>query len=173
MIRSFMTLVKAEMFSSENLQWCGSLIYAANIAGLRQINEQTLVLLRPNLITFSANITQMYSDIYIPGADYILAQPLKRCSASRIRPNETFELAKKRQNILCFGVCGRKNFFRLSPSCVQSSKNRERSLCSTVLEFKWVISTWWDENMALFVFSACYEIHCKWFCGIIYFKHSE
>ena len=42
----------------------------------------------------------------IPGADYILAQRLKRCSASRISPNETFELAKKRRNTLCFGVCG-------------------------------------------------------------------
>ena len=31
---------------------------------------------------------------------------LKRYSASRIKPNETFELAKKRQNILSFGVCG-------------------------------------------------------------------
>ena len=38
----------------------------------------------------------------ILGADHILAQPLKRRSASRIKPNETFELAKKRQNILCF-----------------------------------------------------------------------
>ena len=42
----------------------------------------------------------------VPRADHRLAQPLKRCSASRIKPNETFELAKKRQNILCFGVCG-------------------------------------------------------------------
>ena len=36
-------------------------------------------------------------------------KPLERCSASRIKPNETFELAKKRQNILCFWgvwVCG-------------------------------------------------------------------
>ena len=45
-------------------------------------------------------------DTHLPGADHILAQPLKRCSASRIKPNETFILAKKRQNILCFGVCG-------------------------------------------------------------------
>ena len=86
----------------------------------------------------------------IPGADHILAQTLKRCSASRIKPNETSELAKKRQNILlfqgvktyfvlgcentlCVGVCRRKNFFRLSPSYVQSPKNRENSLCPTVL----------------------------------------
>ena len=42
----------------------------------------------------------------IPGAHHILVQPLKRYSASRIKPNGTFELAKKRQNIPCFGVCG-------------------------------------------------------------------
>ena len=52
----------------------------------------------------------------IPGADHILAQPLKQCSVSRIKPNETFELAKKRQNmlflqnILCFGVVPEKGF---------------------------------------------------------------
>ena len=40
----------------------------------------------------------------IPGADHILAQPLKRCSASRIKSNETFELAKTRRNTLWFGV---------------------------------------------------------------------
>ena len=43
---------------------------------------------------------------YLPGADHILAQPLKRCSASRIKPNERFELAKKRQNILCLRCLG-------------------------------------------------------------------
>ena len=42
----------------------------------------------------------------MPGADHMLAQPLKRSSASRIRSNETFELAKKREKIFCFGVCG-------------------------------------------------------------------
>ena len=104
----------------------------------------------------------------VPGADHILAQPLKRWSASRIKPNETFELAKKTQNILCCGVCGvcgRKNFFTLSPSYKQSPKKRQKSLCSTVLQLRWVISTWWDENMTLCVFSACYEIHWNWFCG--------
>ena len=108
--------------------------------------------------------------IYIPGANHILAQPLKRCSASRIKPKETFELAKKKQNILCFGVCevcgcvGEKNLFTLSPSYVQSPKNREKSLYPTVLQLRWVISTWRDENITLFVFSACYEIHWNWFC---------
>ena len=93
-----------------------------------------------------------------------LAQPLKHCSASRIKPNETFELAKKRQKILCFGMCGGKKFFTLSLSYKQSPKNREKSLCPTVLQLRWVISTWWDENMTLFVFSACNEIHWNWFC---------
>ena len=46
------------------------------------------------------------------GADDILAQPLKRCSASRTEPNKTFELAKKRRNILCFRVWGRRDFLR-------------------------------------------------------------
>ena len=102
----------------------------------------------------------------IPGADHILAQPVKRCRASRIKPNETFELAKKRKkNIIHFGVCGRKNFFMSSPSCKQSPKSGEKSLCPTVLALKWVISTWWDGNMTLLVFSACYEIHWNWFCG--------
>ena len=72
---------------------------------------------------------------------------------------------KKRQNMLCFGVCRRKNFFTLSPSYAQSPKNREKSLCSKVLELRWIISTWWDENMTLFVFSASYETHWNWFCG--------
>ena len=40
---------------------------------------------------------------HVPGADHTLAQPSKRYSASRIKPNETFELATKRQKILCFG----------------------------------------------------------------------
>ena len=103
--------------------------------------------------------------VLIPGADHVLAQSLQRCGASHIDPNETLELAKKRQNILCFGVCGRMNFFTLSPSYKQSPKNREKSLCSTVLQLRWVISTWWDENVTLCVFSACYEIHWDSFCG--------
>ena len=149
-------------------------------------------------------------NILLPGADHILAQPLKRCSATRIKPNETFELAKKRQrhtlvlgcentplfwgvethpcfgvwkhtlvlgceNIPlfwgvetypCYGVCERKNFSTLSPSYKKSPKNHEKSPCPTVLQLRWVISTWRDEMVTLFVFSACYKIHWNWFCGI-------
>ena len=72
---------------------------------------------------------------------------------------------QKRQNIFSFGVCGRRNFFMLSPSYAQSPKNREKSLCPTVLQLRWVISTWRDKNMTLFVFSACKEIHWNWFNG--------
>ena len=57
-----------------------------------------------------------YDSVRVPGADHILAQPLKRCNASRIKPNETFELAKKRQNILCVGGGGRE---RISLRCCQ------------------------------------------------------
>ena len=108
----------------------------------------------------------------IPGADPILAQPLKRCSASRIKPNETFEVAKKRWNILCFGVCGcvdvwvcrcvgvwRKKFLYVVVKLQAKFQKPWKSPCPTVLQLRWVISTWWDENMTLFVFSACYEIH--------------
>ena len=65
----------------------------------------------------------------------------------------------------CVGVwvCERKDFFALSPSYKESPKNREKSLCPTVLQLRWVISTWWDENVTLFVFSACHEVHWNWF----------
>ena len=121
-----------------------------------------------NVLLFFVTIFGFYilSHKLLPGADHILAQPMKRCSASRIKPNETLELVKKRQNTLLFWgvwVCGRKNFFTLSPSYAQSPKNREKSLCPTVLPLIWVISTWRDENVTLFVFSACYEIHWNWF----------
>ena len=71
---------------------------------------------------------------------------------------------QERHKTLYFGVWGRENFFTLTPSYAQSPKNREKSRCSTVLQLRWVISTWWDENKTLFVFSACYEIHWNWFC---------
>ena len=61
----------------------------------------------------------------IPGADHMLAQLLKRCRSSRIKPNETLELAKKEtKHTLFWGVwvCERKDFFTLSPSYAQSSK---------------------------------------------------
>ena len=45
-----------------------------------------------------------YALLHVPGADHILAQSLKRCSISRIKPDETFELAKKRRKVACFGV---------------------------------------------------------------------
>ena len=84
----------------------------------------------------------------------------------------TYQTEMKRSNLqkrdkpsLCFGVCGRKNFFALSPSYKQSPKNREKSPCPTVLQLRWVISTWRDENMTLFVFLACYEVHWNSFCG--------
>ena len=60
--------------------------------------------------------------------DHILAQPLRRCSASLIKPSETFELAKKRQNMLCSGGGGRNNFFTVSPSYKQSPKTVKISL---------------------------------------------
>ena len=59
-------------------------------------------------------------------------------------------LQKKGKNILCLGGGGRKNFFTLSPSHAQSPKNHEKSLCPTVLQLRWIISTWWDENMTLY-----------------------
>ena len=60
----------------------------------------------------------------VPGAGHISAQPSKRCSASRIKPKETVELAKKTKHTLFWGVwvCERKNFFTSSPSYKQSPK---------------------------------------------------
>ena len=93
----------------------------------------------------------------------------------------TYQTEKKRSNLqkkekkhtLVLGCVREKNFFKLSPSYAQSPTNLEKSPCPIVLQLRWVISTWWDENMTLFVFSACYEIHWNWFCGRIHFKHSE
>ena len=70
----------------------------------------------------------------------------------------------KTYSVLGCGVCGGRDFFTLSPSFKQSPRNREKSLCPTVWQLRWVISTWWDENRTLFVFSACYEIQWNWFC---------
>ena len=109
-------------------------------------------------------IAKLFETIYIPGVDHIVAQPLKPCSASLIEPKETFVLAKKRQNILCFGACEE----RISLRCRQVTSKVSKSWKShrpTVLQLRWVISTWWDENVTLFVFPACYEIHWNWFCG--------
>ena len=67
-----------------------------------------------------------------PDANHILARPLKRCSASHIKPNETFELAKKRQNILCFGEGGE----RISFGCRQVTRKVPKTVKSLfVLQF--------------------------------------
>ena len=50
---------------------------------------------------------------HIPDADHVLAQPSKRCSASRVKPNETFELATKRQNTLCLEGGREKEFLHV------------------------------------------------------------
>ena len=60
-------------------------------------------------VIFTCSIT-VWSLLCIRGADHILAQPFKQCSASRIKPNETFEVPKKRQKILCFRGGGEKEF---------------------------------------------------------------
>ena len=54
---------------------------------------------------------------------------------------------KREKTCSCFGMCGRKNFFTLSPSYAQSHKNREKSLCPTVLQLRGVISTRWGKNI--------------------------
>ena len=80
---------------------------------------------------------------------------IRRCGpyfGTTVKANKTLKLVKKRQNILCFEVCRRKNFLFLSPSYEQSFKNREKSHCPTVLQLRWVPSTRLDENMTLFVF---------------------
>ena len=169
-----MTLVKAEIFFSETLQWCGSLSGTANVAGLWQINKSTLILLRPNLITFSANITQMYSDIYIYtrcGPYFGTTVEAVQCLTYQIRWN--IRICKKERKYILFrggGGCGRQNFFTLSPSYKQSSKNREKSLCPAVEMGHFDMVRW--------------KYHCLYFkrvtryigtdfCGRIYFKHSE
>ena len=77
-------------------------------------------------------IAKLFETIYIPGADHILAQPLKPCSASLIEPKETFVLAKYRQNILCFGVYGG----RISLCCCQVTSKVPKTLKNLfVLQF--------------------------------------
>ena len=60
----------------------------------------------------------------------------------------------------CVGVwvCGE----RISLRCRQVTSavpKTMKNLCPTVLQLKRVISTWWDENMTLIVFSTRYKIH--------------
>ena len=78
------------------------------------------------------------------------------CSASRIKPNETFEFAKKRQNMLCFGGGGRKNFFTLWPSYKQSPKIREKSPCPAVLQLRLAhldMARWKYDSLCIFSMS--------------------
>ena len=61
----------------------------------------------------------------------MLAQPLKQCSASRIKLNETFELAKKRENIAQFegGGARKKEFLHVVARLrAQSQKSWKISL---------------------------------------------
>ena len=46
------------------------------------------------------------------GEDHILAQPLKRCTASRIKPKETFELAKRDKTYSVLECAGERISFR-------------------------------------------------------------
>ena len=99
----------------------------------------------------------------LPSADHILAQPLKRCCASRIKLNKTFEFEKKETKHTLFTkntpflgvwVCRRKNFFTLSSNYAQSPK-KSRNLF--VLQFcSWSGSFWHDEMRI-------------WLC--LYFQH--
>ena len=68
---------------------------------------KTLVRFRINPSIFVCTVHEWlnWSVHSVPRADQMLAQPLKRCSASDIKSNETFEVAKKRQNFLCFWGC--------------------------------------------------------------------
>ena len=75
--------------------------------------------------------------------------------SNRMKPSNLQKRDKPYSVLGCVGV-------REKP---WSPKIREKSPCPTVLQLEWVISTRWDENMTLFVFSACYEIHWNSFCG--------
>ena len=71
---------------------------------------------------------------------------------------------KETKHTLFWGV-RKKGFLYVVAKLRAKSQKPRKSLCPTVLKLRCVISTWWDENMTLFVFSACYEIHWDWFCG--------
>ena len=77
--------------------------------------------------------------------------------------------SKKRKNILCFGVCGcvEERIFLLCQVTHKAPKTVKNLFCPTVSQLRWIISTWRDENMTLFVFSACYEIHWNWFWWVL------
>ena len=78
---------------------------------------------------------------------------------------------KKTEHTLYRGV-REKGFLHVVAKLQAKSQKREKSPCLTVLQFRWVISTWWDENMTLFVLS-CYEIHWNWFCGRKQIKNAK
>ena len=73
-------------------------------------------------------------------------------------------LQKRRQNILCFGVWTHTLFWGVKTYSVLWSVVRCRqvthkvpkivkNLCPTVLQLKWVISTWWEKNLTVSIFS--------------------
>ena len=68
------------------------------------------------------------------------------------------------KHTLFWGVRGKEFLYFVAELRAKSQKPWKIS-CPTVLQLRWLISTWWDENMTLFVFSACYEILWNWFCG--------
>ena len=75
-------------------------------------------------------------------------------------------LQKKRQKILGFGACWRKNFFTLSPS--YNAKSPKPSTISFFLQFCSWDGSFRHGEMKIWVclyFTACYEIHWNWFCG--------
>ena len=74
-------------------------------------------------------------------------------------------LQKRDKTFLFWRGGGKKEFLHVVAKLQAKSQKPWKSLCPTVLQLGWVISTWWDENMTLFVFSACYEMHWNWFCG--------
>ena len=74
---------------------------------------------------------------------------------------------KETKHTLFWGVWGvwEKEFLYVVAKLRAKSQKPWKNLCLAVVQLRWVIWTWWDENMTLFVFSACYEIHWNWFCG--------
>ena len=101
----------------------------------------------------------------LPGAGHILAQPLKRRSASRIKPGWNVQTCKKDTKHSLFWDVRKKEFLYVVAELRAKSHKPWKSLCPTVLQLRWLISTWWDENVTLFVISACYKIHWNWFYG--------
>ena len=125
------------------------------------------------VIAIELHIRRMQIDTatdYVPGADHVLAQPLKRRSASRIKPNKPCQLAHKRQNTLCFGVCGcvgvwEKGFlYVVAKLRTKSQKPWKISVfCSFAVEMgHFDMARWKYDSVCI---SACYEMHWNWACG--------